>query len=61
MTSRTAENFIFASSVKRHIFDVNKSRLRHDLQVPSSVNDRVHVISPFREDFIFTKLRSFAT
>ena len=39
------ENFIFANSINRHICDVK----------PSSVNDRV--ISPFREDFIFTKLR----
>ena len=52
------ENLIFANSVKRHICDVKKSRHRHDLSV--SVNDRM--ISPFREDFIFTKLRmrSFA-
>ena len=45
------ENFIFANSIKRHICDINN--LRHDL--PISVND--NVISPFREDFIFTKLR----
>ena len=49
------ENFIFGNSVKRHICDVNNSRLRHDLHVPISVKDRV--ISPFREHFIFTKLR----
>ena len=47
------ENFIFANSVKRHICDARNSRLRHD--IPISVNDRV--ISPFREDFVFTKLR----
>ena len=47
------ENFIFANSVKRHICDVKHSRPGHSL--PLSVNDRV--ISPFREDFIFTKLR----
>ena len=47
------ENFIFANSVKRHICDVKNSRLSHDLHI--SVNDRV--ISPFREDLIFTKLR----
>ena len=47
------ENFIFAICVKRHICDAKKSRLGHDL--PISVNGRV--ISPFREDFIFTKLR----
>ena len=49
------ENFIFANSVKRHICDVRNSRLGHSL--PLSVNGRV--ISPFREDFIFTKLRKF--
>ena len=47
------ENFIFMKSVKKHICDIKKSRLRFDL--PISVNDRA--ISPFREDFIFTKLR----
>ena len=51
------ENFIFANSVKRHICDVKNSRLRHD--IPISVNDRV--ISPFREDFVFTKLRENKT
>ena len=49
------ENFIFANSVKRHICDAKNLRLGHDL--PISVNDRV--ISPFREDFIFTKLAKF--
>ena len=49
------ENFIFPKSVKRHICDVKNSRLRHDL--PISVNDSLRVISPFREDFIFMKLR----
>ena len=44
------ENFIFENSVKRHICDVKNSRLSHDLHI--SVNDRV--ISPFREDLIFT-------
>ena len=47
------ENFIFANSIKRHISDVKKSRIRQDL--PLSINDRV--ILPFREGFIFTKLR----
>ena len=47
------ENFIFAICVKRHICDAKNSRIWHDL--PKSVNDRV--ISPFREDFVFTKLR----
>ena len=45
------ENFIFANSVKRHICDAKYSRLEHDF--PISVNNRV--ISPFREEFIFTK------
>ena len=47
------ENFIFANSIKRHISDVKNSRIRQDL--PLSINDRV--ILPFREGFIFTKLR----
>ena len=47
------ENFIFANSVKRHICDAKNSRLGHDLRI--LVKDRV--ISAFREDFIFTKLR----
>ena len=46
------ENFIFSSSVKRHICDVENLRQRRDL--PISINNRV--ISPIREDFIFTKL-----
>ena len=44
------ENFIFAKSIKRHISDVKKSRLRQDL--PLSINDRV--ILKFREGSIFT-------
>ena len=48
----TVNSEIFANSVKRHICGVKKSLLGHDL--PISVNDRV--ISPFREDFTFTKL-----
>ena len=47
------DNFIFANNEKRHIWDVIKSRLWHDL--PISVNDKM--ISPFREDYIFTKLK----
>ena len=43
------EDFIFANSIS----DVKKSRLRQIL--PTSMNDRV--ILPFREGFIFTKLR----
>ena len=42
----------FANSVKRHICDIKKSRLGHDLA--TSVNDRV--ILPFREGLIRTKL-----
>ena len=49
------ENFIFANSIKRHIYDVRNSRLWHDIRI--SVNDRV--ILPFHECFIFTKLRKF--
>ena len=48
-----ARNFIFSNSVKRHICGVKNSRQGHDL--PISVYERV--ISAFREDFIFTKLR----
>ena len=47
-------NFIFAKSVNRHIYDAKNSRLGHDLLI--SVND--NAISTFREDFIFTKLRT---
>ena len=47
------ENFIFANSIKRHISDVKKSRLRQDL--PILINNRVSL--SFREGFIFTKLR----
>ena len=47
------ENFIFANSITRHISDVKNSLQRQDL--PKSINDRV--ILPFREGFIFTKLR----
>ena len=47
------ENFIFANSVKRHICKLKRSEVGHDL--PISVKDRV--TSPFREGFVFTKLR----
>ena len=47
------EDFTFANSIKRHICDFKNSLLDNDL--PISLNDRV--ISPLREDFIFTKLR----
>ena len=40
-------------SIKRHICDVIKSRLGHD--IPISVNDRV--ILPLQDGFNFTKLR----
>ena len=46
------ENFNFTNSVKRHFCGAKNSRLVHDL--PISVIDSV--ISPFREDFIFTKI-----
>ena len=48
------ENFIFANGVKIHSCDVNNSRLEH--YIPTPVADG-RVISPFREGFIFTKLR----
>ena len=57
-----ARIFIFANSVKRHICDVKIFRLVHDLLITLhviSVNYRE--ISPFREDFIFTKLRENKT
>ena len=44
---------LFSRIASKDIFATLKSRLGHDL--PRSVNDKV--ISPFREDFIFTKLR----
>ena len=47
------KNFIFTNSVKRHICDNQNLRQWHDLHI--SVNDRV--ISPYREDFIITKLK----
>ena len=45
------ENFIFANSVKTHLFDV-EIRDKGVIYL-LSINDRV--ISPIREDFIFTK------
>ena len=47
------ENYIFANSFKIHICELKKSEVRHDF--PISVKDKV--ISPFREGFVFTKLR----
>ena len=49
-----AENFIFANSVKRHIYHVKNSLLGDDFL--TSVNDRL--ILTFHKDFIFTKLRT---
>ena len=46
------EIFIFANSVKRRIYHVKNSRLRHDL--PASVNDGV--VSTFRKGIISKKL-----
>ena len=46
------KDFIFLTSIERHIFHIQNLRLRKDL--PISVNDRV--ISPFHKGFIFTKL-----
>ena len=51
----TVNSQIFANGDKRYICYVKNSRLEHDL--PSSVNDRA--ISPFREGFLFSKLRLF--
>ena len=47
------ENFIFANSVKRHICQVKNSRLWHAL--PTSVMGKDFL--PFRESFVFLKLR----
>ena len=47
------ENSIFEKNIKRHISNLKNSRLRQGL--PISINDRV--ILPFRDGFIFTKLR----
>ena len=55
MQNTTVNPEIFANSVKIPTCDGKNSRLGHDL--PISVNDRV--ISPFRADFIFTKLCIF--
>ena len=46
------DNFIFANSVKRNVYDVKNSRLKHDL--PTTV------VLPFREDFFsrnFAKMK----
>ena len=47
------DNFIFRNSIKIHICDAKNLRLGHDSRI--LVNNRV--ISVFREDFVFTKLR----
>ena len=44
-----------AKIVQRQIYHVKNPRLGHNFQI--SVNDRV-IFSPFREGFIFTKLRT---
>ena len=46
------KNYIFANSVKRHIWEVKNSRPVHDLPIP--VNDRM--IRTYCKSFIFTKL-----
>ena len=51
------EKFIFTKSVKRPFCDAKISRLMHNL--PLSVNDRV--ITSFRDDIIFTKIREYKT
>ena len=57
LTTVDSENFVrilfSRNCIKRHISDVKNLRLRQDL--PISINDRV--ILPFREGFIFMKLR----
>ena len=45
--------FLFSRYALKDLFATLKFQLWHDL--PISVNDRV--ISPFREDFVFTKFR----
>ena len=47
---------LFSQTALKHICGATNSRLGHDLHI--LVSDRV--ISAFRKDFIFTKLRSFA-
>ena len=47
------ESLICANNVRRHICDVQHSRLGHDLHI--SVNGRL--ISPYRESYFFAKLR----
>ena len=47
---------IFVNSVKRHIWDIQNLQHGHALHISASNK----VISPYRESFIFTKLRSFA-
>ena len=46
------ETFIFANSIKAHIWDTKNLRQERDL--PISENDRVILL--IHEDFIFTKL-----
>ena len=52
------DNFIFVNSVKRHICDVQNSRLEYDL--PISVNNRVishFVMVLFSRNFAHAKFR----
>ena len=56
-SGKIRENFIFANSVKRHIYGVKGSWLGRILHVPISVNDRV--ISSFRED-LFSRNFAYA-
>ena len=53
ITVYTVNLEIFANSRKRHICNVKNLQLGHDLHI--SVNNKV--ILPFREGFIFMKLR----
>ena len=49
-----AKNFIFANSIKRHIYNIDVKNLQLWPDLPISLNERV--ILPFRKGFIFTKL-----
>ena len=54
VNSEILARILFSRKAQRTFVKLKKSRIGHDL--PTSVNDSV--ISPFREGFIFTKLRS---
>ena len=54
------ENFIIAKSIKRHISDVNNSRLRQDL--PIDINKRrviLRFFTNFRENNVLAKKSEF--